>query len=121
MALPAARPLSARAERYVDQAPALDDDRWTIALAERAKSDRLLAAYRLACEMPPGFTAHEYAAHIDKKHGAASKLLRELETFGSVTRRKDTRPLKKGGGAASYLYEVTDRPPHAAVDERRRR
>jgi hypothetical protein len=115
-----ARPLSERAQRYVDQAPDLDDPRWIVALTERSKSDRLLAAYELVCGMPPGFTVHEYAAHIDKSFGAASAYVRELERFGSVTRRKDTRPRNKGEGAPPYLYEVTDRPPHAAVDGRRR-
>lgn len=115
-----ARPLSERAQRYVDQAPALDDPRWIVALAERSKSDRLLAAYTLAEQMPAGFTAHEYAAHIDKKHAAASKLLRELEQLGSLRRRKDIRPRKKGEGPPPFVYEVTGRPPHAAVDGRRR-
>lgn len=115
-----ARPLSERAQRYVDQAPDLDDPIWVLRLAERSKSDRLLAAYELARQMPSGFTADEYAEHIDKKHGAASKLLRELEGFGSVTRRKDTSPMKKGEGARPYVYEVTDRPPIAAVDGRRK-
>jgi hypothetical protein len=114
------RPLSERAQRYVRQAPKLDDSIWVLRLAERSKSDRLLAAYQLACEMPAGFTAEQYATRIDKKHAAASKYLRELEKLGRVTRRKDTTPKKKGEGAPSWLYEATDRPPHAAVDGRRR-
>ena len=115
-----ARPLSDDAQRYVDEAPALDDDKAIIATNERASSVRMQAAYRLAGEMPPKFTAKQFGDHIGMKHGAASKLLRELQGFGSVRRWKDTRPLKKGEGAPSYLYEVTGQAPDAAVDGRRR-
>ena len=38
-----ARALSECAQPYVDQAPDLDDPIWVLRLAERSKSDRLLA------------------------------------------------------------------------------